>query len=95
MNVEKDVVLDEIKNREKLFTKTESNNIIKEDYDPLKVNYRIIYKRRDGLYKMKDEILKELKRDLGFKEKVIANIFQKTFIKAYKKGVEKGFNSRM
>ena len=49
-----------VENYEKLFTKKESNNIIKEDYNPLKVNYKLIYKR-EGIC-MESETLKVLKK---------------------------------
>lgn len=42
---------------EKLFTKKESNDIIRKDYNPLKVNYKI-YKRGSGLFVDKEIILK-------------------------------------
>ena len=87
----KNIVKDEIK----VFTKRTSNSKIKKNYNPLKVNYRLIYKRRDGLYKMDNEILKELKRDLNLKETILLSVFPNIFVKVYKKGIEKGFNSRM
>lgn len=90
----KDVLLKE-ENKGKVFTKKKAKDIIKKDYNPLKVNYRLIYKRRDGLYKMEKEILKEIKVALNIKEKIVAGILGKTFVKVYKKGIEKGFNSRM
>lgn len=83
------------KDEKKVFTKKKIRDTMKKDYNPLKVNYRLICKRRDEFYKMKKEILKELKRGFSCQEKLIVNIFPKTFIKAYKKGIEKGFNSRM
>lgn len=69
---------------EKVFTDRERNSKIKKDYSPLKVNYRLIYKRRDGLY-MDKEILKEIKRGLNFKDRIIVHINKKTFIKVFNK----------
>lgn len=40
-------------------------------------------------------ILKEIRRNLNVKEKILLHIFTKSFVKIYKKGIEKGFNSRM
>lgn len=84
------------KSRKKVFTKTKKKDIISKNYTPLKVNYRIIYKRRDRLCKMENLVLKEIKRDLyDWREKILVHMFPKTFTKVYKKGIEKGFNSRM
>jgi len=68
----------------KLFTKKGENGKIKKEYSPLKVNYRLIYKRRDGLY-MDKEILKEIKRGLNFKDRITVHINKKTFIKVFNK----------
>ncbi|MCI8410892.1 MAG: hypothetical protein HFJ40_00245 [Clostridia bacterium] len=68
----------------KLFTKKGENDTIRKEYSPLKVNYRLIYKRRDGLY-MDKEILKEIKRGLNFKDRIIVHINKKTFIKVFNK----------
>ena len=89
----KDVVL-KAENKRKVFTKEKGNSRININYNPLKVNYRLIYKRRDGLH-MEKGILKEIKAILNFKEKIFACLLRKTFIKVYKKGIEKGFNSKM
>lgn len=43
------------KNAKNVFTKKESNDIIKKDYNPLKVNKKI-YERGSGLL-MKNEVL--------------------------------------
>lgn len=82
------------KESKKLFTNKERNIIINKDYNPLKVNYKI-YKRGSGLFMMKNKELKEIKKGLNWKDKIFINIFPKVFIKIYKKGIEKGFNSRM
>lgn len=73
-----------LKIKKKVFTKEKSRDTIKEKYSPLKVNYRLIYKRRDGLH-MNKEILKEIKKDLNFKERIIVHINKKTFLKVFNK----------
>ena len=73
------------KDEEKVFTKRKGKDIIKKNYNPFKVNVRLIYKRRDGLYYMEKEILKEIKRDMNFKERIVININKKTFIKVFNK----------
>lgn len=50
-----------------VFTKNESNNIIREDYNPLKVNYKLIYEEREGI-QMKELKKEELKEKLNLKE---------------------------
>lgn len=44
---------------------------------------------------MKDVVLKEIRKELNWKGKIISYFFPKTIIKIYKKGIEKGFNSKM
>ncbi len=44
---------------------------------------------------MKNKELKEIKEGLNWKDKIFINMFPKMFIRTYKKGIEKGFNSRM
>lgn len=44
---------------------------------------------------MNNIILGEIKKNLSWKERFIVHKFKKTFIKIYKKGIEKGFNSRL
>lgn len=41
----------------------------------------------------KDVVLDEIKEILNLKERIIARIFKNVFVKIYKKGIEKGFNS--
>ena len=67
-----------------IFTKKESNDIIKEDYNPLKVNEKI-YKKGSGLFNMKrnKQVLKEIKKGLDWKGKIIVYIFPNIFIKVY------------
>lgn len=63
---------------EKIFTKNEKNIIISKDYNPLKVNYKIIYKRRGGLF-MKGEVLnvvKKLSKKYNKKEKIIFEMIE-------------------
>lgn len=75
---------------EEVFTKKEKNIIISKDYNPLKVNYELIYER-DGLFmnETKDILLNEITEELNFIERIF---FKNKFIKVYKKGVRKGFN---
>ena len=77
---------------EKLFTKKKENDTIRKDYNPLKVNYKI-YRRGSGLY-MKDGHLKELRKELNWKERIFVHMFPKTFIKVYKLGINFGFNNK-
>ncbi len=67
----------------KVFTKKKIKDTIKKKYNPFEVNYKI-YKRRDGLY-MNKEVLKEIKKDLNFKERVIVHINKNTFFKVFNK----------
>jgi len=90
----KNVVLEEIENQRKVFTKKKEKDIIKKNCNPLKVNYKRIYKRGSGLY-MENIILKEIRKNLDWKDKIISHTFSKTLIKVYKLGIEKGFNSRI
>ena len=83
-----------LKLKKNLFTNEGRNNIIEKDYNPLKVNYKI-YKRGSGLFMKKSKELKEIKEGLNWKDKIFINIFPKMFIRIYKMGIEKGFNSRM
>lgn len=41
---------------------------------------------------MEGEILKEICKDLNWKERILAKLFKKSFISIYKKGVKTGFN---
>lgn len=76
------------KNAKKVFTKKESNDIIKKDYNPLKVNKKI-YERGSGLLMEDKVLLSEVTEELNFIEKLL---FKRKFIKIYKKGIKKGFN---
>lgn len=68
------------KNERKVFTEKKGNSRIRKNYNPLKVNCKI-YRRRDGLYKMKKVKLNEAKKEIsskyGIKEKVVAILFEK------------------
>ena len=44
---------------------------------------------------MENKELKEIEEILNWREKMLVYMFPRTFIKVYKKGIEKGFNSRM
>lgn len=78
----------------KVFTNEKRKDIIGVDYNPLKVNFNKIYER-EGMCMKKDIILKEIREELDWKEKTLAYLFPNVFIKVYKKGIEKGFNSIM
>lgn len=82
----KKVVVKRIKkSKRKLFTKKKGKDIINRNYNPLKVNCKI-YKRGSGLYNnMEDKILKEIKKDLNLKERIIVSINKKTFLKVFNK----------
>lgn len=41
----------------------------------------------------KDVVLEEIKKGLNWRERIVVHIYKKTFVKIYKKGIEKGFNS--
>lgn len=66
-----------------VFTKKESNDIIKKDYNPLKVNKKI-YERGSGLF-MENEVLEEITKGLNWKERIVVHINKKTFIKVFNK----------
>ena len=87
-NKEKDIVLKGIekleKDSQKVFTKNKAKDIINKNYNPLKVKCKI-YKRGSGLYNMEDKILKEIKKDLNLKERIIVSINKKTFLKVFNK----------
>lgn len=65
---------------QKLFTKIESKDTIKEDYNPLSKDYN--FYERGGLH-MDKKILQEIKKGLNFKERIIVHINKKTFIKVF------------
>lgn len=69
--------------RKKLFTKKEVKDIINKNYNPLKVNYKLIYKRGSGLYNMKNVVLEEIRKELDLKGRIILYMFPKTCIKIY------------
>jgi len=75
-----------------LFTKEESNNIIKENYNPFTVNKNL---RKKGLNMEKDILLEEIKKELTIEEKEILRKYTGICIKIYKKGIEKGFNAKL
>lgn len=82
----KDVLSNEVSKytTKKIFTKEAKNTIINKKYNPLKVNYKLIYER-EGLYvkKTKDVLLKEINKELNWKEKIVIKIFKKTFCKVH------------
>ncbi len=87
----KDVVLKDEKEEEKLFTKNKNKITIKKNYNPFEVNYKI-YKRGSGLY-MEDNILKEIRKKLDWKGKIISYIFPRTFIKVYSIATQRVVNN--
>ena len=88
----KNVVKNILKNsQEKVFTNEEMNIIIKKDYNPLKVNYKI-YKRGGLFMKGTKEVeLEEVMKELNIIEKIF---FKRKFIKIYKKGIAFGINNK-
>lgn len=77
------------KNEEKVFTKKESNDIIKKDYNPLKVNEKI-YEKGSGLLmkditlsKFVEERIKENKKLFTTKELVCINSNKECINKIY------------
>lgn len=78
---------------EKVFTKKRISNTIKGIYNPFEVNLKIYRKRSE--VSMKNIVLKEMRKKLNMKEKIISFILPKTFVRAYKEGIEKGFNARL
>ncbi len=74
----------EIKNvlkvKRKVFTKEESNIIIKKNYNPFTVNKNL---RKKGLCmkRIENVVLNEIKNELNWKEKIIVRIVNKTFNK--------------
>ena len=75
-----------VENCKKTFTNDERNIIIKENYNPLIVNCKSIYKR-GGLFMKKEEtILDSIMEVLDWKGKLIVKLFLKTFIKVYYTG---------
>ena len=78
---------------QKAFTKKESNNIIKKDYNPLKVNYKIY--EREGLFmrETKDVLIKDIEKELNWREKIIVKLFPNTFVKVYGIAGKRAFNN--
>lgn len=87
------VVLDVVKENVKVFTKEEKNNIISENYNPLKVNFKLICER-EGLYmkRTRNILLEEVIEEPNFLEKIFFRFFKTSFINVYKAGVRTGFN---
>ena len=80
----KDVVKNEIvnENQRKIFTKNDGNSIIDKKYNLFAANNKK-YLQRKGLFmkNTKEIILDEVTKELNWKEKIIVNIFNKTFNK--------------
>lgn len=64
-----------VKQNKNIFTKKRSNNIIRENYNPLKMNYKLICEK-EGLYmeKTKDLVLSKIKKEANI-DKVVLNCF--------------------
>jgi len=84
------------KNKEKkVFTRGESNIIIKKDCNPLSKDYKKIYKRGWLFMKgIKEVELEEVRKRLDWKGKIIVKVFPKTFVKIYKIGITFGYNNK-
>ncbi|MCI8640982.1 MAG: hypothetical protein HFJ59_03810 [Clostridia bacterium] len=78
----KEILRERKKERQRLFTKKDSNNIMKKDYNPL--NKDKGFYEREGLFmkETKDVILDELLEELNFIERIF---FKMKFIKLYNK----------
>ena len=79
-------------NSKKVFTKKKIKDIIKKDYNPFKVDYKIIYKRGSRLYNMEDIVLEE-KNKLNLKtfvnERIVknANLFSEKELSIIKNNI--------
>lgn len=89
----------EIKNvlkvKRKVFTKEESNIIIKKNYNPFTVNKKYLQRKGLCMKKEKDILLEEIEKQLTLEEKKIIKKHTNICIKIYKIGIEKGFNANM
>jgi len=66
-----------IKNVEKLFTNSKSNNIIKKDYNPLNMNFNEIYRIGGMIMKnQKSNIAKDLTRKYSKKEILLIKMIE-------------------
>jgi len=90
----KDVVLNE-ENMKKVFTKKKGKDIMKKNYNPLKVNYKI-YERGSELLNMKREVLKiakTLSKKYNRKEELLLKMIQKCNEMGYSiKSIEEFYN---
>ncbi len=71
------------KKERKVFTEKRSNSRIKKNYNHLEVNYKSIYKEGVDCINMKNLILKEIRKKMDFKGRIVSYIFPKTCIKIY------------
>lgn len=76
MEVEKAVLKETeniVKQNKNIFTKNRSNNIIRENYNPLKINHKLIYEK-DGFYmeKTKESVLSRIKKETNIDEVVLS-----------------------
>lgn len=89
----KEGILKEEKNQKtakKVFTKKKGKDIIKKNYNPFEVNYKIC-KRREEVYM--NIILKEIEKEFNWKRKLLLRMFPKTFIKVYGMASKKATNN--
>lgn len=76
---------------EKVFTKKKGKDTIKKKYNPLSKDYNSY--ERGGLYMEETKIiLEELKKHLNWNLKIFVNIFPKTCMKLYRKGMADCYN---
>jgi len=72
-DVKMNVVLKEVR---KLFTKEKKSNIMRINYNPLKVNYNLICER-EGVNMEEEVIVKELSKKYNKKEALISEMIKK------------------
>ena len=79
-----------VEDYEKEFTKKKRNNIIKEDYNLLKVNKS----EREGLSvrESKDVVIKDIEKGLTLEEKQLVREYSDICIKLYRNGMIDCFN---
>lgn len=64
-----------VKQNKNIFTKKRSNNIIRENHNLLKMDYKLIYKKeRLHMEKTKDLVLSKIKKETNI-DKVVLNCF--------------------
>lgn len=85
-----------VENAKNVFTKNESNNIMRKKYNLLNKDYKKICER-EGLFmkETKDVELKEIEKskELNLKDRIIIKLFPKTFVKVYGIAGKRVFNN--